>query len=1186
VFVVNDLTIENGRFNYIDKEWNVTLSTRIDGGNAKIPGWDEPIRLKASGAAEDIPLSVKGNFGPIWAWLDPDMALSADLALISGGTSATIRGRVRDPIEFKDFSFDIVSSGASTREIARYAEQPKVPEFGPFTITAKVSDADGTPALHILNAAVGGEELVKLAVSGKIDDVVAMRGVALDVTATGQDTANLVKIGIPPIPLRGPFRLTTGMSDPKPKVYNADDMRVAIGDHLITGRMQFSMAEPNPMLTAKLSSEKFGLWPFMLDAVLTGPVEKLALPQIDVTFGTEDVVKVALNGSVGNLRKLSGVDLGFQMRGRDLSNASQIFDRKLPLRGAFQASGKAVITEPKLFQIPKLQVSIGKNHFDGTVDWDLRGDAPQWKATLSSRDLDASSIIPQQHVGQPWVNALDRMDPFRIQFHMAGFSGERSIEMFELSSGNSRFVKLDMSGSIREVKGLQGIDVTFQANGQDVGQLGQLYGGDMPAQGTFDVSGRIANPAGSTYEIADLGIHVGPNKLAGRVTLNLAGNPPRLSAELSSRQISLESVSLPDKTWMTPLRKITDFGPLALKAQMSGLSDRIALERVELEVGREQLAKISLKGSLKDLNAGRGLDLRFSIQGEDATQIEQLMGQPVPLEGLYKLSGRLTDPSVQTYRMEDLNIVIGENDLHGRVDLDLTKSSPMVALELESARTTLAPVTHESVQSFRGIPDLGPLKLAVRVVGRGDTYTFKDLDLNFGKDELVSVVVNGTIKDPSMPKGMDLDFVVRSSDLANFEKLGGRNLSLQGALTMSGHFTDIAPNVCRTSSLTAVWGESEHNGWVELELSGEIPKVRADLSSSKWDLRQVLARETQKDNTGQINPTSDKENNRVFSSEPINFKGLSRIDADLHLRNQQVLLPRTVMDDVVMHLRLENGHLRITPFTFRIGEGNADILFDPKSTASPRQWVTVINVKQLELGAKLDQLESRANLEGNLDINLSVEGSGDSMAALMAGLNGDIRTSMKDGRIVSRYFEQLQRYMGDVLQLFNPFQAKKEYTPINCWVTTINVKDGLADVKVLLDTDQTTIISAGDINLKTEQVNMGIRPNPKRSYGVSISLRRLSQSVRLRGPLANPSLAVAAGGTFATIGKALGFGLFGPVGWAAFFTDVSVGKRDACQVAEDVFESGGELAEAAEVDEVPGTTGYDREQPAHRGPSR
>jgi len=1186
VFIVKDLTIENGRFSYIDKEWNLDLEAKLNRFNAEIPGWDEPVRLDGSGVLANIPLVVKGTFGPIWAWIDPDVGLSADLALTSGGATATVQGNVRDPIEFKGFAFDIVSSGSSTTEIARHAGQPDIPEFGPFRITARVSDADGKPALHILSSDVGEEGLVKFAITGRISDVSEIRGVALDVTATGQDTANLSKIGLPALPLRGPFRLTTALSDPKPKVYKADDMRVAIGGHLITGQMQLSTAERIPMLTAKLSSEKFGIWPFMLDAVLTGPVDKLALPQIDITFGTEDVAKVGLHGSVGNLLKLSGVDIDFQMRSRDVSNASRIFDRKIPLRGAFHASGKAVITEPKRFQIPKLQMSLGKNEFEGSMDWDLRGDAPQLKATLSSQDLDASSVIPQEHIGRSWFDALDKMDPFQMRFHMTGFAGERSIETFELNSGNSRFLKLEMSGGIRKLKGLRGIDLTFHASGEDIGQLGQLYGGAMPVQGTFDVSGRIANPASSTYEISNLVARVGENNLGGRVDIDMAGTQPRLSAELSSRQISLEPLTILNNQWGTHLRKITAFGPLALKAQLSGPLDRIALERVDLEAGHNQIAKITLGGSLRDLAGRHGLDLQFLIQGDDAAQIEQLIGRPVALEGFYKLSGRLTDLSVKTYRMEDLNIIIGENDLRGRVDLDLTKSSPMIALELESVKTTLAPVTAKSVEPLRGIPDLGPLKLAARVVGRGDKYTFKDLDLNFGKDELVSVVVKGTIKDPSIPKGMNLDFVIRSSDLANLEKLGGKALSLRGALTLSGNFTDIAPNVYRTSSLTAVWGESEHNGWVELDLSGERPRVSADMSSSTWDLRQVLARDTPKGDTRQITPTSDKANSRVFSSDPINFKRLSRLDADLQLRNQQVLLPRVVMDDVEMHLNLDNGHLRITPFTFRIGEGSAHILFDLESKSSPPLWATVMKVEQLDLGAKLDEIESRANLEGKLELDLRLDGSGDSMAALMAGLNGNIRTSIKDGRIVSGYLDVLQRYMGDVLQMFNPFQARAEYTPIYCWVNTINIKDGMADVKVLLDTDQTTLISAGDINLKTERLNLGIRPNPKRSYGVSISLRRLSQSVRLRGSLANPSLAVDAGGAFATIGKALGFGLFGPVGWAAFFTDVSVGKQDACQVADNVYESGGESAEAAEGDEVPGAAGNDSDQPEHRGPSR
>jgi uncharacterized protein involved in outer membrane biogenesis len=188
-----------------------------------------------------------------------------------------------------------------------------------------------------------------------------------------------------------------------------------------------------------------------------------------------------------------------------------------------------------------------------------------------------------------------------------------------------------------------------------------------------------------------------------------------------------------------------------------------------------------------------------------------------------------------------------------------------------------------------------------------------------------------------------------------------------------------------------------------------------------------------------------------------------------------------------------------------------------------------------------------------MDADFTLDGSGDSVAALMAGLNGNIRIAMSNGRADSKYLELLEKYLGSgILGMLNPFHDKRKYTPVNCFVNNIKIKDGLADVKLLLDTDQTSIFGAGDVNLKTENLDLGIKPTPKKGAmpaGVSFSFRQLSQPFRLGGTLAQPALVVDPSRSAFVVGKMAGALALGPVGIAAFFADVSVGKQDPCAAA-------------------------------------
>jgi hypothetical protein len=93
--------------------------------------------------------------------------------------------------------------------------------------------------------------------------------------------------------------------------------------------------------------------------------------------------------------------------------------------------------------------------------------------------------------------------------------------------------------------------------------------------------------------------------------------------------------------------------------------------------------------------------------------------------------------------------------------------------------------------------------------------------------------------------------------------------------------------------------------------------------------------------------------------------------------------------------------------------------------------------------------------------------------------------------------------------------------------------------------------------LKTERLNMGIKPTPKKGAmpaGISFSLKEISQPFRLGGTLAQPALVIDPGRTAFVIGKMAGALALGPVGIAGFFADVSVGKKDPCATALEAIE--------------------------------
>jgi hypothetical protein len=294
----------------------------------------------------------------------------------------------------------------------------------------------------------------------------------------------------------------------------------------------------------------------------------------------------------------------------------------------------------------------------------------------------------------------------------------------------------------------------------------------------------------------------------------------------------------------------------------------------------------------------------------------------------------------------------------------------------------------------------------------------------------------------------------------------------------------------------------------------------------------------------------------VFSDAPLPLDVQKVLNADIKIRNKQVLLPNLALNDVMIDILLEDGILTVKPIKFIIGGSSADGRFKLNLQPEIPTLALVVNIDQLDLAPMLDQLGYQGTLEGKMDVDINLTGSGGSLAEQMAGLNGEVAISMVNGRTESKYLEKLQKYLGtDVLRMLNPFKNKDPYMQVNCFFNHIAIKDGLADCKLLLDTNQTTIIGTGEIDLKTEKLDLGIKPFPKKGTGIdggvklSFSLKELSQPFGLGGTLAEPSLVLDTSRTAWAIGK---FGValaLGPFGIAAFFADVSVGKKDPCDLA-------------------------------------
>jgi phage tail tube protein FII len=1150
-----DVLVLHGKFTYFDSGTGKAYSIGVDRMLLQIPGVEEPIRINLDATYHRKACNVKGTMVPLATLIRPDKKHRVDLTARSGEALVHVTGGIADVLDFKKYNLRVSAAGPSMPDILQWFELGGVPRLGPFRVSAALSDKNKKKRLSLdtLELQVGSEAIAKVAVRGAIHDLISFKKVDLQFSIQGADAANLTKIGLL-LPLAThAFSASGRITDPEANTYAARELQIVVGKETIDGTMELHLGADRPRLTADISSREFYHGPFRLSAVLTGPVKKLSIDKLDFRMGTQETAELTLKGRVNNVSNRGGVELEFGLRGKDLENLEKLLGWSPPVRGPFTASGKLRLPRPRYIEIANLQTTLGENHFVGSGDLDLTGERPRVAIQLDSSSVNLESVLKGPVKWLPGLNTLPDLGPLQLYLESLGSAGEMAVERLNVRAGSEKLAFVQVDGSIQVLRKLTGVDLGFTVRGNDVAQLERLTGQALPIKGPFALSGHVVDSGSHVYQAEDLAIEIGKTRFSGWAKLDLIAGQPRVETRLSSERFSLQALSL---AALPSLSRVSDLGPLTLEAALAVAKQGLALEMLNLTVGKEELVNLRLKGSVDDLASLQGVALEFEMKGKDVARLERLTSLPLPLGGNYALWGTAKSAQVGQYMVSDLNILLGENHLKGSLEIDLAAKSPLLVTELSSQRFNLQPLSFPKIRrgtGIAGIEDLGPLELTVKLSGPAEELALRQLKLSAGKEALAAVRLQGTVENIPKRQGIDLHFDIRGKDLKNLAKVIGYPVGQAGSFAAQGWLSVPASDVYAFKDLKVTWADTDVCGEAQIDLTGRRPVVSAALSSRKLDIRPFLGDHRRPPAASGPVPFGTKRD-KVFSSDPLPFDRLGQIDADVKLQVQQLLLPRLASENTLLNLKLKSGHLDVSQMRFQIGPGQAEGRVTVRSQGNKADLDLEMTMKDLDMGATFDALKHERIVEGSVDANVKLSSSGGSVAELMAALNGRADLVMGSGRASMKYLALLDIDVGRKLfQLINPLKKDSQYTEINCLVERLDIEKGLTRHKLFLDTEQTTLVSAGQVDLKTEGLDISIKSSPQKGLGIagvaqlSIGLNELTRPFKLGGTLSKPTLAIDTTQTTLTIGKALGgFALFGPFGILTALGDVSIGSKNSC----------------------------------------
>ncbi len=290
--------------------------------------------------------------------------------------------------------------------------------------------------------------------------------------------------------------------------------------------------------------------------------------------------------------------------------------------------------------------------------------------------------------------------------------------------------------------------------------------------------------------------------------------------------IHAEGNSVADLAGLAGAESVPELGPFKAAGKITGRKDTLSVDEFDFQSGVEELAALSVSGSIKEPLSQRGVQIDFKVYGKDLARLGVILGKPITIQGPFQASGRLSDSGDRVYQVSGFKVVAGDNDLEGSAEVNLSGAKPGITASLSSNNLDLRPflppdpevkgTAAESARPVRkdkvfpsdplSLDALKPINANIQVQARQlFTPRLAIKDLNIGvkiQDEALTLdpfkagVGGGTLDGRILlwPKGkavgvetvlkvtkLDADLVARELDFK--ESFGGKldlNLNLKG----------------------------------------------------------------------------------------------------------------------------------------------------------------------------------------------------------------------------------------------------------------------------------------------------------------------------------------------------------------------------------------------------------------------
>ena len=677
-------------------------------------------------------------------------------------------------------------------------------------------------------------------------------------------------------------------------------------------------------------------------------------------------------------------------------------------------------------------------------------------------------------------------------------------------------IELKLTGAVTDILGTRQISAQLLGDIDSLSRLSKYANMDLPALGALKLSGDIQSE-GDAIGLNALNLGLAAENLAFNVSggvenlLTVDGIDAQVDADIKSfteQNISELTTLLKSFGVELPIEMLPQ--SIKLSTSVQGNLEQLALIDIKANVV-DQNVKVSLLGAVDNVMGPTGVAANITLNSDSIASFSKYAGTELPDLGPLEAKARVVS-SGESYSLESMTANLNADIVQADVTASIADLLALSDIRAEVTANTLTLASLSDIAQTE-LPDTDPVKIHATLSGENLEQAKIILDAQSAGAE---IAINSVVSLLNITEDLKIDVSVKAENLSDFEKFAQMELPDRGPLDLNA-IVSLAPRAFDVSDLNLNLDDQSATGRLTLRLPepdddqgvmllhGQLDAPYIDLSpyllSTELEVDEELNIEPtdtpvtpEPEQTAELGEEEDlseplAESDRLFSSEPILFELLHNYDIDLTINSNRLNLGHADLKDIQLKILLKDGLLDITPikgFDSNGGTINGMLQFDARTKAST-----------LDMDITLEDVVM-PNLGGTFSLNLNIDGQGQSIAALMASLNGQFLVVARDGEIPNSFATRF----GNGLLSTSP---DSDTTELECLILRVDVVDGVANFKNKLAAQMTAVTwrGGGRVDFNTERLSVDIAPKPRKGVGISIS-GGLAGLVKLSGTLKKP----------------------------------------------------------------------------------